>query len=99
MKRLRQWLLGLFIPSDAFDIAVLRAVRLEPGDVVIMTSDRALSQATVARLRSSVEELLPGNKVLVIGDGLGMKVLRGAKPQPPLGRLIRENSAHGVDPP
>jgi hypothetical protein len=74
------------MPSDVFDIAVLRAVqriehlRLEPGDILIMTSDRALSHDTVARLRSSVEELLPGNKVLVIGDGLGMKVLRGAKP-------------------
>ena len=62
---------------EPFDVGVLR---LEPGDVLVLTTPGCISIETAERIKAHVErELLPlGVKAWIMGDGLTVAgVLRG----------------------
>ena len=54
-------------PVGPFGLSVLR---VQPGDVVILSAPGCVSQECAARLRAYCEAMLPGTKWLVMSDGL-----------------------------
>lgn len=48
---------------------------LQPGDIVVLTVPGHISKDNAVRLKEMLEARLPGNKAIVLGDGLEMKIL------------------------
>lgn len=57
--------------------AVVTTVKVEPNDVIVIECDSVMSQATADRIKAHVEQVWPGHKVLVLGDGLKLKIAKG----------------------
>jgi hypothetical protein len=49
-------------------ITHLQAVTLQPGDVIVARTDKAVSDETAARLVCFIEGKFPGHEVLVLGS-------------------------------
>lgn len=56
----------------------LQRLELKDGDILVLTTPLHLPPESVRRLRASVEALIPGHKVVVLGDGLKLGVLEAA---------------------
>lgn len=52
-------------------------LRLEPGDILVIKSDRRVSRALLERLQGRMQERFPEHKVLVLEAGLSLEVVRG----------------------
>lgn len=56
-------------------------VRLEPGDVLLITCPRAITSEMHARIRQAVEAVFAGHRCLVVDNGMKIEVAREAPPQ------------------
>ena len=52
---------------------------LRPGDVLVMTAPGHISLENAKELRARLEKFFPGHEIIVIGDGLRLKVIRNGK--------------------
>lgn len=51
------------------DVSVLK---LERGDTLVLSTDRAISEDVAKRIRDYMEDKFPGIKAMVLGDGLSI---------------------------
>ncbi len=51
-------------------------VQLAPRDVIVMECDGPIDPETVEQLRAYTQTVWPNHKVVVLGDGLHLRVLR-----------------------
>jgi hypothetical protein len=65
---------------DLPEIERLQAVRLEPGDVVVLTVARPVSMSVAAELKGQLEPVFPGHRVLVLTEA-ELEILRPATQQ------------------
>ncbi|PWJ93591.1 hypothetical protein C8D77_101270 [Mesorhizobium loti] len=56
-------------------------VRLEPGDVLIVTCPHAITREAHARIQQTVASIFAGHKVIVVDSGVRIEVAREAPPQ------------------
>jgi hypothetical protein len=54
----------------------VRALRLEPTDTVVLSVDRVLTREEEVQTAELVESLFPRNKVLILGRGEELQVVR-----------------------
>lgn len=66
-------------PTEELDIVLkhLAVVRIEPGDTLVVRYPRSFAQQYAERLEKRLEDMLPGVRVIVLGDGAELSVLRG----------------------
>lgn len=72
---------GLFSQND-LQIEVIKRVermRLEPGDIIVISTERPISADAVLRMRATVKAFLddPNRKVMILDNGVGIKILPG----------------------
>lgn len=98
LAKFRYWL-GRLIMGDDDEVRVDRIIdrvehlHLEPGDGILLTTDRSLSAANAADLKRCLEDYLKrmfgdthAHPVLILTDGLRMNVISAAKvPTPATG--------------
>ena len=53
----------------------VQRLRLEPGDVVVLTTEWKLSAVEVQRIAEKIGKVLPGHQVLVIDSGVKIGVM------------------------
>jgi hypothetical protein len=58
----------------------LQRLRLEPGDLLVLSTDQRLSMETAERLRSTLATATGDRRVLVLDCGLKLGVLANAEP-------------------
>lgn len=51
-------------------------LRLEPGDRIIVKSERRIPRSAFLRLKSQLQERFPDNDVVVLEAGVSLEVLR-----------------------
>lgn len=51
-------------------------LRLEPGDVIVVQSDNAITDSGAEWLRASVGRLFPGHEVAILDQGLKIGIIR-----------------------
>ena len=104
IKRFKNWLGGLLVDVGSVErfnaesverlIARVERLHLEPGDGIVITTERLLSDKHVADIKQYLQAYLDkvtGQKhpILVMDRGMGMKVVSGnsvpvpAPPRPP----------------
>lgn len=54
----------------------VRSLHLEPGDIVVIECDGAISEDALARMRTAILPKLEGHELLIIGGGAHLGVLR-----------------------
>lgn len=63
-------------------VGVIAKLQLEPGDILVVKSEKKLSSVQFSRLRDNVQSALdgvglwPAVKVMILDDGLDLSVLR-----------------------
>lgn len=60
-------------------VARISVAELKPDDVIVMECDGPVSAEAVKRIKETTEAVWPGRKVVVLSDGLSMKVVSGGK--------------------
>jgi hypothetical protein len=55
----------------------VQAMRLEPGDTVIVTVPAHVTAVEIETLKGHMEELFPGHQIIVVGGGLELGVISG----------------------
>ncbi len=58
------------------EVQKVERLSLAPNDTLVLTCPGSLSQDTAVRLREHLEKEFPGIKVLILADGLEIKVIR-----------------------
>jgi hypothetical protein len=53
----------------------MKALRLEPGDVLVVHVDR-LTETVAAKIRAALEEAFPGYQIVTFGDPARLEVIR-----------------------
>lgn len=90
MKRFAHWLARLLVGAEAFDairidgasLAVKR-LRLEPGDIVVLSSKHSLSHDQIEILKRSLKMLLPGGqRAMVLQEGMRVDVHPSTSAEP-----------------
>jgi hypothetical protein len=66
--------------GEPFDV---QRLRLDPGDVIVLTSRRAITAESGRKIRQLAEEIFVGHRVMILSE-LEIKVA-GAGPPIPLG--------------
>jgi len=56
--------------------ATLSAAKVEPDDVIVIEAPCSLSHEQCERIRDRVQQVWPGRKVVVLSDGLQMKIAK-----------------------
>lgn len=65
------------LPQELAELGVeMRVVRLEPGDTIVITTLRRLTQADVQDIRDRVIAFFGEYEVAVLEDGMQMQVIR-----------------------
>lgn len=54
-------------------------LKLEPGEILVLKSDRLLSLDAVTRIRSDLERLLSGSPVMILERGMTLEVITKAQ--------------------
>lgn len=54
----------------------VEVLALKPEDILVLTCAGSISNETAVRLKEVLTRELPGQKCLVMGDGLELKVIR-----------------------
>ena len=57
-----------------FELSEVERLSMKPGDVLVLTVPHHISCETSDRLRTYVEDAVPGHRVLVLSEGLTIKV-------------------------
>jgi len=60
-------------------IASVARADLQPTDVLVMEAPGPITMEIAADLRKRLQEVFPHNKIVVLGDGLTLKVVRDFK--------------------
>lgn len=64
-------------PRITNNIIVLpRTLNLEPGDVLVVRSERRVSRDVFLRLQAQFQERFPDNKIVVLEAGLTLDVIK-----------------------
>lgn len=63
-------------PMELPEQVTVSVVRLGPGDVVVIKSPQALSDANLKRLKELAETIWSRNKCVVVDGGLSIEVLK-----------------------
>jgi len=71
----------------------LRKYKCEDGDVIVLETDRMLSEAAADRLQASMERVLPRARLLLLDGGTKISVLTDADIKK---LLAGDNAAGGV---
>lgn len=61
--------------ADLPQVQAIEVAVLKPGAVIVVESAGALSPHTVERLQNFMNKIWPDHKVVVLGDGLKMKII------------------------
>jgi len=62
--------------DDLPEVQTVSQLRLEPGDVLVVTAKGPLSQDVRDRIRDAFHDLVPGHPIAVIDAGLRLCVVR-----------------------
>jgi len=57
----------------------IAVARLKPTDVIVIESTQPMSQSTIANIEERLKGIWPGTKVVVMCDGLKMKIVDGER--------------------
>ena len=57
-------------------------VSVKPGDVVVLMTDRVLSEMAVKNLTASMKEVFPDNKVTILPEGFKLGVMAKGEEAP-----------------
>ena len=60
-------------------IKSVEVLELQPGDALVLKTDRRIDIEQAEFLKRMLEDKLPGRKVLVLGPELDIKILRSAE--------------------
>jgi len=52
---------------------------LKPSDIIVVECEGSISCETAERLKEQLTKVWPGQKILVLGDGLKLKVVEGQR--------------------
>jgi len=58
------------------EVERVAVAKVGPNDVVVIEADQPISEAPAAKIRAYAETVWPNNQVLVLGDGLRLRVLK-----------------------
>lgn len=61
------------------NIQDLRRVRLEPGDILVLTYPGRLSLAGHDAIRTTFNSIFPGHRIIVLEDGMSLGVVAAEK--------------------
>ncbi len=56
----------------------ISVAQLKPEDVVVIECDECISQDTAERIKRHLKQIWPNHQVVVLGDGLKLKIASGA---------------------
>lgn len=59
--------------------ATLSAARVQPDDVIVVEWDEPFSDKQAARIAADLQSVWPGRKIICMGDGLRMKIIKPAE--------------------
>lgn len=62
--------------TDMSEIKSIEFARLEPGDVIVISSSDLISSVASQRIKDVVESVWPDRKVMVLDRSFTMKVIR-----------------------
>ncbi|MBW1779283.1 MAG: hypothetical protein JRL30_00950 [Deltaproteobacteria bacterium] len=62
-------------PEDMIEVTELKRVRLEPGDTVVIITEKRLGQANSERIIDHLKDVFPNHEVLILEDGLRIGVM------------------------
>ena len=57
-------------------VATIARLDVRAGDVIVVEAPGFISAECVERIRNGLLDVFPHNRIVVLGDGLAMKVLR-----------------------
>lgn len=57
-------------------VGEMQALALQPGDVLVMTAPGVIEDELARRIRHAFQAEFPGHKIVVLGDGMTLGVLR-----------------------
>jgi hypothetical protein len=60
------------------DLQDIQRLRLEPGDVLVLRMPDRLTAAAVEHLANTMQDAIPGHKVIVLEKGAQLEVVSGA---------------------
>lgn len=63
-------------PEVGAELVATQVLRLQPGDILVVKSERRLTVEQATALREHVKERIPDHEVLVIPPDLDLAVLR-----------------------
>jgi hypothetical protein len=58
----------------------ISVARLKPDDVIVLECDYSITQQIADNLKTTLNKLWPDNDVLVMANGLRMKIARSSEP-------------------
>ena len=77
---------------------IIKKSDLDPGDVIVLETDNALSEQATINMKESLKPLWPDNEVLVLEEGMRVARAKGQtvpdKPTPPLPEKSCKECAH-----
>lgn len=77
------WKKLLQLLSQAPEIKQVQILRLQPGDIVVLSAPGCISNETAQRLKEQWERSFEGFKCAILGDGIEVqKVLRPENQEP-----------------
>lgn len=83
MKKILSWFAGLLADEIKKRLleadAKVRVLNLQPGDTIVLRHPKHLSDLATDRLKQQMEELFPENKVIILEEGMDIKVTRTRK--------------------
>jgi hypothetical protein len=57
------------------ELGVIQKLEFKPDDVIVLTTDQLISDATAQRIKSIMVEKFEGHKVIVLGNGMKIGVM------------------------
>lgn len=65
-----------FLPREVNYVEDMQALKVEPGDVIVLRHSGAISEMALNRLKISKKECFPDNKILVLEEDMKIGLLR-----------------------
>lgn len=62
--------------ADIPEIAAVEVASLKPGNVIVISAQRRVSSESAGRIYALLKTIWPNNKVIVIEEGITMKVVQ-----------------------
>lgn len=59
------------------EVTRISKAAVKPNDVIVIETDTLLSDSTMARIHASLQQVWPGQKIVVLCDGMRLKVVDG----------------------